>query len=554
MKRRLFTILLTFSLVPYVNNLAMCAENSVPANDYDIVSVYCKALHARYTLRANADRIGLYGPPMAGSKFAKTHIASERVSRMLNAPLRWQIYEMYDNPEDEKKGFLWVQRNNEATDSPLEALFPPSSREVIPPALEAMEDPRRFAAAHCLLMNESISFETPEPLAIRDGLARRPDGSILYYRGGLRAELLQVEKTGSGVAVGGLTDVYSCRISIDPNQFPTLRARWHRRLDKPAAVCPTSVCVAGAWQVLGPRAMLIIPISIIAMHCSTTSGQTISPNPSEAQELAAAQILQLGGTIETDAKDPSRPIISVRLSPYGRDDTLVYVKALTNLRTLDLSYADITDAGLEHLNGLNQLQELDLGVDASDAGLASLKGLINLKTLDLSHTKVNGTGLKGLKGLAQLRKLDLSSSAATDAGLESLKGLTQLQTLDLSHANVGDAGLHHMTGLTHLEVLSLRDTQVTDAGLESLKGLTQLHELILSGTRVTDAGLGSLKGLTHLQTLMLSDTKVTDAGLENLKGLVQLRRLVLADTKVTAQGAQDLMRALPNCKLYPTFQ
>ena len=41
-------------------------------------------------------------------------------------------------------------------------------------------------------------------------------------------------------------------------------------------------------------------------------------------------------------------------------------------------------------------------------------------------------GLEHLKGLSQLQRLDLASTQVTDAGLEHLKGLTQLQTLDLA--------------------------------------------------------------------------------------------------------------------------
>ena len=46
--------------------------------------------------------------------------------------------------------------------------------------------------------------------------------------------------------------------------------------------------------------------------------------------------------------------------------------------------AKISDAGLKHLNGLTQLQDLNLmGTKVSDAGLEHLKGLTQLQSLCL---------------------------------------------------------------------------------------------------------------------------------------------------------------------------
>ena len=50
-------------------------------------------------------------------------------------------------------------------------------------------------------------------------------------------------------------------------------------------------------------------------------------------------------------------------------------------------------------------------------------------------------GLEHLKGLSQLQQLDLSNTKISDAGLEDLKGLTKLLYLSLDHTNVTDAGV-----------------------------------------------------------------------------------------------------------------
>jgi internalin A len=52
----------------------------------------------------------------------------------------------------------------------------------------------------------------------------------------------------------------------------------------------------------------------------------------------------------------------------------VHLHGLTELRWLDLSSTQVTDAGLVHLHGLTRLQDLNLGrTQVTDAGVAELK-------------------------------------------------------------------------------------------------------------------------------------------------------------------------------------
>ena len=112
---------------------------------------------------------------------------------------------------------------------------------------------------------------------------------------------------------------------------------------------------------------------------------------------------------------------------------------------------------------------------------------------DLARTQVTDAGLEHLKGLTQLQALFLDSTQITDAGLVYLKGLTKLEFLRLQFTQITGAGLVHLKGMTSLQTLYLNDTQITDAGLVHLKGLTGLQTLELSNTKVTDAGVADLQ-------------------------------------------------------------
>ena len=144
-------------------------------------------------------------------------------------------------------------------------------------------------------------------------------------------------------------------------------------------------------------------------------------------------------------------------------------------------------------------------------------GVLKVTEVLLSGTLVTDASLEHLKGLTNLEALVIEHTNVTDAGLVHLKGLTNLRILEFNGTRVTDAGLEHLDGLTNLETLHLDEADITDAGLDHLKGLISLQALYLYGTEVTDAGLEHLSGLTKLRVLDLTETKVTDAGVKKLQ-------------------------------------
>ena len=115
----------------------------------------------------------------------------------------------------------------------------------------------------------------------------------------------------------------------------------------------------------------------------------------EAEDTAVEFVQKLGGKVTRDEKAPGKPVT-----------------------TLDLSFTEVTDAGLKEL--------------------APLK---NLTTLDLGYTKVTNAGLKELAPLKNLTKLYLNRTRVTDAGLNELGPLKNLTTLSLYDTKVTNAGV-----------------------------------------------------------------------------------------------------------------
>jgi len=189
------------------------------------------------------------------------------------------------------------------------------------------------------------------------------------------------------------------------------------------------------------RRSWMLPVGLLSvlgtLGCGEKPGPVAEPGPVPAeagqdpgvpeagQDTAIAEIEKLGSRLSFDEESPDRAIIEVYFSG-----------------------TDVTDAGLEHVRGLVELQVLDLhGTQVTDAGLEHLKGLTKLEELDLSATQVTDEGLeKHVKGLANLKRLMLHSTQISDTGLEHLRGLASLEELWLDDTKVTDEGVKKLQG------------------------------------------------------------------------------------------------------------
>ena len=99
------------------------------------------------------------------------------------------------------------------------------------------------------------------------------------------------------------------------------------------------------------------------------------PDQNKALVRAVAWVEEMGGKVKVDFEQPGNPVVYVDL----------------------FSKKKVTDAGLAHLKGLANLEELDLARTwVTDAGLTHLKGL-NLRSLGLIRTKVTAKAVRQLE-------------------------------------------------------------------------------------------------------------------------------------------------------------
>lgn len=125
--------------------------------------------------------------------------------------------------------------------------------------------------------------------------------------------------------------------------------------------------------------------------------------------------------------------------------------------------------------------------------IVHIKALPDVETLNFNGPNTGDDELAHLAGLSGLKVLALANTNITDKGLAHVAGLATLERLTLNNCNVSDDGLVHVQNLKQLKQLHLNDTKVTDAGLEHLVGLDQLEALMVYGTAVTPAAAAAFR-------------------------------------------------------------
>ena len=204
--------------------------------------------------------------------------------------------------------------------------------------------------------------------------------------------------------------------------------------------------------------------------------------PAEAE--AVAKLEELGGKVTIDRENPGQPVIRVKLEGDGAKNTaLQHLACLPPIHFLDLTEAQVTDAGMKHVGEQPQLRGLFLfGTQIGDAGLKHLGGPEPPSSANRrrhkDHRRRVGAPQRTTSPPVVVAELhfDYGHWTGTPQGAFSVE-CSEPQW----HSDQG-TGLQHIKKLTQLSMLWLTIRGVTSAGLEHIKGLTKLSDLRLQNT------------------------------------------------------------------------
>jgi hypothetical protein len=200
--------------------------------------------------------------------------------------------------------------------------------------------------------------------------------------------------------------------------------------------------------------------------------------------------------------------------------------------------------------------EWTVNTQVTDETLKQLAALPSLTGLSLRADELSDAGLETISHLRQLERLSVSAWKITDAGVAHLARLTRLKGLELLGINLSDESIAAVASLPRLESLQLRGGRMTNAGLAHLRRIRTLRGLTICadaphipGTEINGAGLVAVAELSQLENLALMCVRSSDAQLEPLARLTKLRSAWFDMTGVTTDGMAKLQEALPKTAL-----
>lgn len=217
-----------------------------------------------------------------------------------------------------------------------------------------------------------------------------------------------------------------------------------------------------------------------------------------------------------------------------------------NVTKISISTNKLTDEVLEIVAMISSIEYLVLeSSNISDAGLKHIGGLNNLRSLVVRNcTRVQGKELIAIRG--KLESLVLKGCPIVDNSLESIIGNRNLVALDLSGTSITDKGIGHLVKIASLQHLNLSRTAISNVSIERIASLPNLKTLRVKGTKVTNSSLSHLARLTALSWLDISENEISDASVPNIVAMRSLIVLDTRNTKISKDGLDVIQKNIKN--------
>lgn len=218
-----------------------------------------------------------------------------------------------------------------------------------------------------------------------------------------------------------------------------------------------------------------------------------------------------------------------------------------HVESLSLQYADksVTLEQLQRIRSLRGLRRLTLeNIPVTDAWIEGLGCLPELEYLNLFGTGVTGTGISP-ENFPKLQELDIWSGYFDDAvlrlDLSSLSSVSTLQRLAIGGMHFASPEIETIRDCKSITRLRLWAGGMTDdftaAWLSELPNLVSLS--LSDNCVVTDVGAESLAKSHSLQRLFVSGF-ITEKGAKLLADLPTLRQLSVSSSKASPESAGSL--------------
>jgi len=294
------------------------------------------------------------------------------------------------------------------------------------------------------------------------------------------------------IALARLPGLRVLRVADTEITRPAIQAIAARRDLEEVDLGGTPVDDASAAALLGAPALRILRLDDTPISNAALAG---TPGPALAELYLTRTAISDAGLAVLDRlaeRPPGLVALGLGRTAIG-DAAIARIARLSELRTLVLSRVAASPGALAQLGTLHQLERLylDLG-HADDRVVAALAGAADhLRVLHLAGTEVSDAGIDALRALGQLEELTLGDTRIHAIG--ELSAWPRLRTLSLTGLPITDRALPALAARPSLVALDLSATEIRDPS--PLAALPRLRVLGVAQTRLSPAGIAAVKRL-----------------------------------------------------------
>lgn len=230
--------------------------------------------------------------------------------------------------------------------------------------------------------------------------------------------------------------------------------------------------------------------------------------------------------------------IEKRLGNGPGDTALAKLSQLAtfpDLKSLSLHYfSKATDAGLEQLAGLKNLESFSFRGNVPGHAFAKFEGWTNLKSIAFHGNAIDDEGLGHIcERFSNLESLNLiHARVLTDASAVHLLKLKKLKRIILNGPQMTAAWHGNLSSLP-LESLSVSQGNALPAAeaIAGAKSIPTLRRFSIRGDSLTDQDLAELAGVTQLEKLSFDRLPLDEARIARLRDFAFLKELELAERR-----------------------
>jgi len=259
-------------------------------------------------------------------------------------------------------------------------------------------------------------------------------------------------------------------------------------------------------------------------HLTLTSSNISGGAAARLSQLPALETLELrsirkgGGEQSPSTAFPALRRLVIEEAEVD-DAMLLGLGRLPELREVVLSKATIGDAGLAHLLSGGNVQSIILNDTKDNLEEAVAIRCPEPQVLHLVEAEITDAGLQALAGL-EAASIVLDKTAVSDAGLQAIGRVQGLRYLSLRETKITGTGVVHLAAVRTLAKLDLQQCPLTTDGAAALAA-AKIAELIVQQTPLTDEQLLLFAGSDAINRLDVRGTHVTADG---VRALYEARR------------------------------